>query len=334
MIGPNPFIVSDDDIEKTYGRKEELRIFDAFLNNISSGQPRIILVSGVPGVGKTRLMHMFAHLAEKNRIVALYVKIQKGEDNKKILERMGKEFGMLHQIRLDARSFNEFVEKIGYLGEFGTVIFIDDIDVSKNPDEIVKKIELLVSSGKLKNKKIGFVIGATADFKPVPEYANNVRLRGFNEHDFKEFLSKTLSEKSLKPGEEFVNVILNDSDGNPRIIRGVCRHIYDKIRDDEKILTKGHYLAYLPHIMNMFSREWFGEIYQKTPDAERKIMKILAKNPEGMRVSEIAVINKKPIGQITALTKRLLEKGYIVKIERGKYKIFAKLYGKYVLRMD
>ena len=57
-----------------------------------------------------------------------------------------------------------------------------------------------------------------------------------------------------------------------------------------------------------------------------------AKNEEGMHVSDIAEELGKPLGPVTALTRRLLDRGQIIKLGRGKYRIFAKLYAKYVMQ--
>src|SRR5262249_37600041 len=131
-------------------------------------------------------------------------------------------------------------------------------------------------------------------------------------------------------GDECLSSIIADSGGNPRLINSVCRHIYEKLRDNEKIITKGHYLGYMQYIMSMLSREWFGRMYQETPAAERVILDELAREEGGMHVSDIAKKLGKPLGPVTALTGRLMDSGQIAKVDRGKYRIFAKLYAKYI----
>jgi predicted transcriptional regulator len=84
--------------------------------------------------------------------------------------------------------------------------------------------------------------------------------------------------------------------------------------------------------MSALSREWFGRLYQETPSAERGILSALARSEEGMHVSDIAKNLGKPLGPVTALTKRLLDSGQIVKIDRGRYMVFSKLYARYVVQ--
>ena len=113
------------------------------------------------------------------------------------------------------------------------------------------------------------------------------------------------------------------------MLKRICHDIYGRLRENEKIISKGHYLAYLPQIMGSLSREWFGKMYQETPRAEREILHVMAKE-DSMHVSDIAKKLGKPLGPITALTRRLLDRGQIVKLDRGKYKIFCRLYARYV----
>ena len=51
---------------------------------------------------------------------------------------------------------------------------------------------------------------------------------------------------------------------------------------------------------------------------------------EGAHVSDVAKAIGKPLGPVTALMKRLLDRGAVVKMDRGKYRIFSRLYARYV----
>jgi hypothetical protein len=164
----------------------------------------------------------------------------------------------------------------------------------------------------------------------LPENANLLELRTLDSHEAGEMVERALGKGPPKMGEECMNSIMADTQGNPRLFKTVCRLVYERLRDNERVISKGHYLAYLPYIMSMLGREWFGRLYQETPASERAILAVLAKNEDGMHVSDIAKTLKKPLGPTTALMKRLLDSGQVVKLDRGKYRIFARLYAKYV----
>lgn len=332
--GSNPFAPWEESPKNIYGRKDESMIFKAFVNAASSKQPGLMVITGIPGLGKTSLMRYFKDVAEKNGLLAPFVKAEKGESMEVVVDKL------YHEIAMGPgpvgekapESFEEIIKNTKIESKyFGVMFFIDDIDNMKKADEgIAQIIDGLKSVWAKKN--ISFVVSSTKEFKIESDILKTLLLTPFNEHDARELVEKALKEKKLKMGEECLHTVLSDTQGNQRLFKSVCRYIYDKLMDNEKRMTKGHYLAYLPYILSMLSREWFGRMYQETPLAEREILLVLAKNEEGAHVSDIAKELDKSLGPVTALTKRLLDRGQIVKIGRGKYRIFSKLYGKYVIQ--
>ncbi len=319
MKGPNPFNIYEIDPDNIVGRKEEIRVFNSFIKAAAGNQPGMLLVRGVPGIGKSTMLRYFSHLARKEGLVAPYIKIEKGETMEALVDKLFQETRAIPKLELGSapRTLPELLSMLNNEKYFGSILFIDDIDRMKKSSEAIEEIK---NAG-----VVSFVLSSTRDVK----IDRKMVLMPFEEHEARELVEKALG-KSPRMGEECFNSIMNDSDGNPRIFKTVCHHIYDRLRDNEKIISKGHYLAYLPHIMNMLGREWFGWMYQNTPKSEKEILEVIAKNDE-MHVSEIARELSKSMGPVTALVKRLLERGQIVKVDRGRYRIFAKLYGKYVI---
>lgn len=320
MKGPNPFNIYDIEPDQIIGRKEEIRLFNSFINAAANNQNSIILVTGVAGIGKSTLIRYFSHMARKEGLIAPYIKMEKGEGMEGMIDKLFQVTKAIPRIDLPKtpKNMDELIGMMKNEKYFGSIIFIDDIDKMKKSSDVLKELD------KAKKDGVSFVLSSTKDI----EIERKIILRPFAEHEAKELVEKALG-KNLKMGEECFSNIMNDSDGNPRIFKTVCHHIYERLRENEKIISKGHYLAYLPHIMNILGREWFGWMYQNTPKSERKILEVIAKGE--CHVSDVAAELSIGLGPITALIKRLLERGEIVRIDRGKYRIFAKLYGRYVI---
>jgi hypothetical protein len=326
--GPNPFALWEDDPENISGRKDESRIFNGFVQSVLSRQGAVLAVIGGPGLGKTMLLLHLRHEAEKAGLLCPFVKVERGEGEKDILGKISQDAMLLKsEEKLDP--LVKALEKAAGKNHFGLMIFIDDIDRGRKSAEIVKDIVSQARSGWGK-RAVGFVIGSSGEMGNESDLISHMRLRPFDEHDSREFMEKALKKGPPKMGEECLHSLLSDTGGNPKLLKIVCRIIYEKIRDNEKVISKGHYLGYLPQIMSSLSREWFGRLYQETPQAEKGILRVLAENEEGMHVSDVAKKLAKPLGPVTSLTMRLLESGQIVKIDRGKYRVFSKLYARYV----
>ncbi len=334
MKGPNPFVLWDENPKEISGRKEEVRIFNSFANEAASKQGGGILVFGVPGTGKTTLLRHFGYLAEKSGILAPYTKVEKGESLEVTIDKLYNELRVIPGAKIGKtapKTVKELIEVVEMGGKhFGTVFFIDDFDKMKKSNDAIIDIEKELK-GFWGEKTAGFVLSSTREFKFSSSLVRKMKIGAFEEHEGHEVVEKALGKESPRMGDECFNSIMNDTQGNPLLFKTVCHHIYARLRDNEKVISKGHYLAYLPYIMSMLSREWFGKMYQETPGAEKEILLALAKN-ESMHVSDIANELGKPLGPVTALIKRLLDRGQIVKLDRGKYRIFAKLYGRYVIQ--
>ncbi len=334
MKGPNPFAQWESDASDICGRKDESRIFNGFADSAASGQGGILEVFGGPGSGKTTMLRHFQAEAERAGMMAVFVNAESGEDVKALADKAYREVPGPEPGRQRGAApggFERLVAAIGKAGKgaFGAIIFIDNLDRMRKAPEALAELARLAKSGWGK-RKVGFVVSMTAVMGTGSEVETAMVLKPFEEHEARELVERALGKGPLKMGDECLGSILADSGGNPKLIKSVCRHIYEKLRDNEKMITKGHYLGYLQYIMGMLSREWFGAMYQGTPASERQILHELSRSEEGMHVSDVATKLGKPLGPVTALTRRLLDSGQIVKVDRGKYRIFSKLYARYV----
>jgi hypothetical protein len=289
---------------------------------------------GGPGCGKTAIIRLFQAEAEKAGMLAPSVRAEKGEDEGDIAGKAYSEMALSPDFRREGtppRNFRELIESAERAGrkKFGALIFIDDIDQMRNAGKAIAALQGALKAGWGK-RRVAFAVTSTREIGAESEVMREIALKPFAEIETRELLERALKKGPPKMGEECLQSILADSGGNPRLLKTVCYSIYEKLRDNEKVISKGHYLAYLPQIMGSLSREWFGRLYRDIPQGERAILHILAKEEDGMHVSDIAKMAGKPLGPTTALTKRLLDRGQIVRIGRGKYRIFSKLYMRYV----
>ena len=331
MKGPNPFAEIRNSLEAISGRKDESRIFNGLLSATSAGQSGMIIVRGGSGSGKSALLSAFRDAAEAGGVLAPYTKAERNEGMGSVLGKIFQDALMLSGspakgTPIDAAALESSLRRMAQKRHFGTIVFIDDMDLVRKPEAELDSIAKTLGHG-----NVSFVVSSTREFRiTLPESVKMVELGPLAEHDFAEMVEKALKKGPPKMGEECLRSILADTGGNPRLLKTVCRIVYERLRDNEKVISKGHYLAYLPYIMSVLSREWFGRIYQETPEGERMILGVLAPEDEGVHVSDISKKLKKPLGPTTALMKRLLDSGQVVRLGRGKYRIFARLYGKYV----
>lgn len=314
MKGNNPFIPWGENPQEIIGRKEELMYFRSFVQEVYLQKGGLLLIYGGLGAGKTTLLKKFELEAIQKGVKAIYIKCEK---NEKI-----------------ANLENKIVRSVGKIGSFEEmqkneqriIFLIDDFEKMRVFEHGAKELEQKLIQN---NSKIGIVL--TTKTKIEIQSNRCIEVKSFDEHETREFIQKSMHNEQVKMGDEFISTVFSDCNGNPKAIKIVCWHAFEMTKEANKVITKGQYLVYLPALMNMLSREWFGEIYSQIPEAEVKILLEISKADNGIHVSDIALKLKKPIGQITVLIGRLLGRGQIIRLDRGKYKTFCKLYSKFAL---
>ena len=349
MKGINPFTPGIQKPDELIGRKIEAGLFDSYLSSTIAGQPVFMQIIGPKGIGKTSLLRYFQIVGEKNRALVVLFKAQKKENVKRLLEELEnalaervatgemqkkhpdavQEMLKKNKGHSDAGLQLESAHKILRKNVSAMVFIIDDINQLKNSE--LKEITGMFS--KIAEKKLPFMLVlATAGHRNVEkELFRPVYVSPLKEKDMREFLEKTLGVHGMKMGDECLRGIEEDSQGHPLVLLTICWTIYDKIKENEKVISKGHYVSYLPTIMGNLARELFDDLYNENSESEKNILKTIAKLGGEATVSKIADSMGKPLNTITTLALRLAESGNIKKTERGRYQIFNRLYGKYVL---
>ncbi len=275
--------------EKLFGRKEEIWQFSAYL---TERKPVKIAIIGAKGIGKTTLIKKFREMAEKDRLItAIYYTGYTGKKN---------------QVTAD--------------NENAGMLFIEDVD--KNPD-VLENLEKLEKT----NKTI--VVSSTSEKWINKDIFQIMKLRPLNDFEIKEFVEEKLKDKGIKIAGGALEMIIEQTEGHPFVLLLVLWNLYDKLPENERIISKAHYIAALQSTLELLGHKFFDDLYFDCSDGERMVLKAVIKSSGGTPI-EISEMIKKPLNTITTLLLRLVDKGNLVKISRGKYRIFNRLYGKYV----
>jgi hypothetical protein len=343
MKEPNPFVPWDE--SRIIGRREHFKAFEDFLGFVSAGNSGMFVLRGVPGSGKSSMIrklreeslhHGFfspAIRAEKNEKMDRVVKGLFQELDNEIMEKA--DTGTLPHEKADAFSkqknvgtfrmlINNLWKTLGH-SLTGVVFYIDDFDNVRKNEEMLRHIANVAAE----RRNIGFVVTTTKRLRRLPENTQELELGPVEEYEFRDYIAKSL-KKEPKMGDECIKSVYDDSGGNPKLLKQVCWILYDRIKEGEKVITKAHYTANMRNIMSFLARDWFGRMYASASTQEKTVLKILARARKPLSVKESAKQLNKPMGPVATLLLRLDAKGQIIKVERGKYRIFSGLYAKYI----
>ena len=336
---PNPFLLWAQGAGALAGRKNEISMYKTLLNEIGNGKINSLLISGGPGLGKSALLSKFMDMSQKRGFYSIKVNAGKGEGSDKLLKRAFAELsnyleGLVAKDVLSERiASNILLTKDLFLAADlvkrhaeGLILYIDDADQLKDQGQLIELIKKKATEmGKL---RLAFVLGSTGE---INDYQGVVmKLQVFDEHDAREMVENALKKDTPKMGEGCLLTILNESEGNPRVAKTMCYVIYDKLGEKEKIITRKHYIVNFAEIIALLTSEFFDVLWAGLPDSERELIAAFAREGGPAHITDIGKTLEKR--HVTTLALRLIEKGQLVKIDRGIYKVFTKLYGKYAMQ--
>jgi hypothetical protein len=338
MKGKNPFTLFATSPKMLAGRKPEISMYNSLLKEISGKRPSSMLIAGSPGMGKSSLLSYFVRYAEKQLFYSLMVKAGARERTDILMQRILAELGnyldglvadgtISNRVRKNIVEKKDLVQAAKTIGRHceGLMIMIDDVDKLRDNHLLNSLI------GEIQKKERGLKLGFVLSSVSFDEHfiGMKIMLSPFDEHDSHEMINDALGKGPPKMGEGCYEALMKDSEANPRILRTMCFVLYDQLGDKEKIITRKHYIVNSSKIMSILSRDFFDPLWQSLPEGERRVLVAFAESKGSAHISDIA--NKLDMRHATTLALRLEEKGQLIRVDRGIYKVFTKLYGKYAI---
>jgi len=347
MRGPNPFVPWGAGQADFKGRKQELEAYRSMLKQAEGRRPMALLVEGAPGSGRSALLRRFAEEAEREGFFAPIFSAGGGEKLSSLIPKMraglanyaeekaaeGAITGRVAAAMRSAADEGDFLVsfcRITVKHAPGLVVLIDGADRLKEPSGLEAFLREELRKAGAQGLGLLVVLSSTRGFPGFRGLGRAARLGAFDEHDIREMVESALKKGPPKMGEECLRSVIEESGGNPLVAKTICWVIYDKLPDKEKVITQRHYLTYYPLIMGTLAREFFDPLYEELPDSERQVLRAFAAEGKPAHISDIA----RKIGKrhATTLAMRLAGRGQLERVDRGLYKVFTKLYGRYVLQ--
>ena len=169
-------------------------------------------------------------------------------------------------------------------------------------------------------------------FSPLTRFFHLEKLERLTHKDVKKLLDIELSKTNVKIKDICLEKIIDDSEGHPYVVNVMGYILYDKLKEDEKVITLNHYNRYFEDIVRYLSLDLFDGMYRKVADAEKPVLFEVAKAGKEVSMSQIAKNMKIKAGLISTSLKRLTDKNCLLKVKRGEYIIFHKLFRYYLLK--
>ncbi len=188
---------------------------------------------------------------------------------------------------------------------------------------------MLVLSGKLE-----FPEQMTEKFSPLARFFHPIPLSNFSKQE-SAFLVKTkLNSTNIKADEPLLGKLYEESEGHPYVLVAMAYALYENLPEKDNAIALKHYDAIKPTIASYLNIDYFGVMYKKLRPTGKLILTQMAKIGGEATFSYIIKSVNKNKGSISPVILELVEQGSLVRLERGKYKIFHNLYKEYILTTE
>lgn len=208
----------------------------------------------------------------------------------------------------------------------GTLMFLREV-FSRLGEE--KCAYMLVLSGKL-----AFPEQMTEKFSPLARFFHPIPLHNLSKQESILLMRTKLKSTSIKADDSLLGKLYEESEGHPYVLVAIAYVLYENLPEKNTIITIKHYDAIKPKITSYLNIDYFGVMYKKIRPTGKLILKQIAKLGGEATFSEIIKSVKKSKGAISPVILELIEQGSLVRLERGRYKIFHALYKEYILSAE
>ncbi len=170
-------------------------------------------------------------------------------------------------------------------------------------------------------------------FSPLVRTFPPAILDNFTFDESRSFIRKKLDKLKIPISDEVLNIVYNVTEGHPFVLSAYMATAYSKLKPGENELRKEHFEATDIDFVRRVLSPFFSRFYDQAGKNSRDILIEMAKKNGKIELFELCEILKKENNELSPYLAKLTQDGAILRIERGKYKLFHKLLSQYIKQM-
>lgn len=168
-------------------------------------------------------------------------------------------------------------------------------------------------------------------FSPLVRTFPPVILENFSLEDSRSFIDRKLAKAGLRIPEDAFQKVFSTTEGHPFVLTAYLATAYSKLKPGETELAKAHFQAadveFTPQVLKPF----FSRFYDDANAWSKKILSKIAEHPKcEASLSELTLGLKRSNNQLSPYLAKLVQDGAVVRVDRGRYKLFHHLLGEYI----
>lgn len=173
---------------------------------------------------------------------------------------------------------------------------------------------------------------AGTGFSPLVRTFQPALLENFSREEANAFITKKLKQAGVEIEQATFEKAYNVTEGHPFVLTAYMNSAYSRLLPRQTRLTRAHFEATDVDFVRADLAPFFARFYDQAGRTSRKILSIMAEVPKGeISFSELAKKLELGMNELSPHLGKLVQDGSIIRIDRGKYKLFHHLLGEYVM---
>lgn len=219
------------------------------------------------------------------------------------------------------------------------VFFIDEARIlEKNRADLVLYLRAVLEQLQINKVPVMIVPGGKltisgpsgSGFSPLVRTFPPAILENFTQEESKKFIQKKLDKVKISISDDLLNRVHKITEGHPFVLSAYMATAYLKIKAGETELKKEHFDAADLEFVKRILSPFFSRFYDQAGRKSKTILLEMAKHNGEITLAELSEILKNEYNELSPYLAKLTQDGAIIRIDRGRYKLFHKLLGKYI----
>ncbi len=167
-------------------------------------------------------------------------------------------------------------------------------------------------------------------FSPLVRTFPPVILENFTENECRVFANKKLEQIGFKITSDALKKVYKITEGHPYVLVAYLATAYSKVKAGENELNDKHFGAADIEFVDRTLAPFFSRFFDQAGKNNRNILLKISINNGSMTLSDLSESLGKDNNELSPHIGKLVQDGAIIRIERGRYKLFHHLLGDYI----
>ncbi len=244
----------------------------------------------------------------------------------------GETFPNLHSALLEAwQALREHKKAIVFLIDEARVLERNRADLILYLRAVLEQLQIhkvpvmIIPAGKLT------ISGPSGSgFSPLVRTFPPAILENFTFEESASFIRKKLEQAHISISDGVLKLVHAVTEGHPFVLSAYMAAAYTKLKEGDTELRKEHFEAADIEFVKRILAPFFSRFCDQAGKNSKRILWEMARKKEEIGLSELSEILHKEGNELSPYLAKLTQDGAIIRVDRGKYKLFHQLLSQYI----